>query len=396
MIRRCVPQNRSDEGIALLLAMVFVVLLAAIVTDFMYKIHVEASIVTANNSDYEAMLAAKSGVATALSVLHADRIGNLLDTEDDPQIGVYDALNEIWAEPGSLTSFNDDIVSMTIVDEYSKLNLNALIFETTSGDQVGEVVHEVLKNAISEVFTVELGFEDDPTDVILDWLDADDDPRPNGAESDYYERLDPPFSCKNGPMDSIEELLLLPGISPKRYFGLPDPEIEPELDETGEPVQPIPLSDLFTVYGHPEGRLNINTTSEVLTQIVLYASENLYPGTISTDTTMLSEKLSSEYPFFSSEEELVRNRYLPSRTDQNGQPIQNNDDNTNQNQNAQPEIPLPPPMFTVESNVFRIQADGQSNDAQVRVEVYAFRDPSDKRGSPEPQLFRILDWRTIR
>jgi hypothetical protein len=401
------PHNRNEAGIALLLALVFIVLLAAIVTNFMYKIQVDATIVASNSSDYEALLAAKSGVATALSVLHADRVGNTLDAEENPEeFGMYDALSEVWAEPGNLATFNDDVVSMTIVDEYSKLNLNALIFEASNGEQSGEVVHDVLELAIREVFRVDLGFEEDPTDLILDWLDADDDARPNGAESDYYESLDPPFSCKNGPMDSIEELLLLPGITPEVYFGLPDPDLELELDDEGEILQPIPLSDLFTVHGHPEGRLNINTTSEGLIEVVLMASESLYPGTITTDMTIIQNQMASEYPFFSSEAQLIQNRYLPSRLDQNGQAIQGGGDvdqnvgfanENNQNSvNAQSQIPLPPPMFTVESNVFRIFADGQSNDAQVRVEVYAFRDPSDKEGATEPQLFRILDWRVIR
>lgn len=407
MIRRLRIEHRGDEGVALLLALVFIVLLAAIVADFTYRIQVDATMVQSSNSNYEALLAAKSGVATALSVLHADRIGNLLDMEEQVTAGMYDSLDEPWAKGGELTSFNDDVVSMEIEDEYSKINLNALIYEANAGGEAVEQVHPVLQMVVSEIFRVDLEYEVDPTDMILDWLDADDTPRPNGAESDYYESLDPPFSCKNGPMDSIEELLLLPGITPEKYFGLPDPDEEPELTDEGEVVAPTPLSDIFTVHGHPEGRLNINTTSSSLVELVLMSSDSLFPGFVSTDITAYENQMSGEFPFFDTENQLVQAGYLPSRVAQQGGQgtgnandsgvvVNNDDDNDGENPTPENQALMPPPMFTVESNVFRIQSDGMSNQTSVRVEVYAFRDPSDKQGgASEPQLFRILDWRVV-
>ena len=116
----------------LLLALLFIVLLSAIVTDFMYRMHVEASLVSSSNSDHDAYLAAKSGIATAMSILHADRIFNI---EESPDVGgVYDGLDESWAQPSEVSSFNDDIVNLTIVDEYGKINLNALVFESAEGE----------------------------------------------------------------------------------------------------------------------------------------------------------------------------------------------------------------------------------------------------------------------
>ena len=53
------------------------------------------------------------------------------------------------------------------------------------------------------------------TDSIEDWRDPDDLYRPNGAELDYYQSLDPPYFPKNGPFDVPEELLLVKGVSPE-------------------------------------------------------------------------------------------------------------------------------------------------------------------------------------
>ena len=57
-------------------------------------------------------------------------------------------------------------------------------------------------------------------DSILDWLDADDETRDYGTESSYYSSEQPPYAAKNGPMDSLDELLLIRGVTPQLLFGL--------------------------------------------------------------------------------------------------------------------------------------------------------------------------------
>jgi DNA uptake protein ComE-like DNA-binding protein len=57
-------------------------------------------------------------------------------------------------------------------------------------------------------------------DAILDWLDPDDIARPNGAEREYYAGLSPPYAPKNGPFETVEELLLVKGITPQLLYGM--------------------------------------------------------------------------------------------------------------------------------------------------------------------------------
>ena len=45
------------------------------------------------------------------------------------------------------------------------------------------------------------------SDSILDWRDTDDAQHVAGAESDYYQGLNPPYYAKNAPLDSLSELL---------------------------------------------------------------------------------------------------------------------------------------------------------------------------------------------
>ena len=56
-------------------------------------------------------------------------------------------------------------------------------------------------------------------DCILDFIDEDEEPRDYGAESDYYMSLPSPYSPRNGPLYSVEELLLVKGVTPYLLFG---------------------------------------------------------------------------------------------------------------------------------------------------------------------------------
>lgn len=63
------------------------------------------------------------------------------------------------------------------------------------------------------------GMTEDVADAILDWIDEDDDQREFGAEMEFYSGLSPPYAPKNGKLDTIEELLLVRGMSPWLLFG---------------------------------------------------------------------------------------------------------------------------------------------------------------------------------
>jgi DNA uptake protein ComE-like DNA-binding protein len=63
------------------------------------------------------------------------------------------------------------------------------------------------------------GMTEDVADAIIDWRDTDENPGASGAESDYYETLQPPYRCKNGPFETVEELLLVKGVTPDLLYG---------------------------------------------------------------------------------------------------------------------------------------------------------------------------------
>ncbi len=386
-IAHILHRPREDRGVALVLALVFVVLLAAIVTEFAYTIQVDATLIGRNTAETEAYLAARSAIALSESVLAAD----LIIGEDEArqnQTGVYDSLDEPWASATPVVKYNDVMVAIQITDEYGKINLNALIYEDQSGQ---EVEYEPLVEAVRFLFE-ERSSDADPTDAILDWLDADDDARPNGFERDYYEKLNPPIAIKNGPMDSLEELLLIPGVSQEIYFAEFEEKLDPPL---------APFSDLFTVHGHPEGRVNVNTASvDVLDAMFSAVSASGISLSVSADQIVQRREETGPY---TSREELRSEGLLPALNPNNngGVPQQQQQEENSDGGQPGPVAEQRPELFDVKSSVFRIQGESQNGDTSVSVEAYVWRDTpqEDAAGqsaaSGAAQIFRVINWRIL-
>lgn len=105
-------------------------------------------------------------------------------------------------------------VSNGVMDEGGKINVNALMqIDTAHPESLGsgQFVHDILTGLPN--MTEEIA------NAIIDWLDPDSDVRSGGAENDYYLGLDPPYRCKNGPIDSIDELLLVKGVTRDLLYG---------------------------------------------------------------------------------------------------------------------------------------------------------------------------------
>lgn len=73
--------------------------------------------------------------------------------------------------------------------------------------------------ALAETLLLLPGATEDLVDAVLDWLDSDDQRRPHGAESDDYSNRPPTVRCRNGPIDSLDELLAVRGMTPEILFG---------------------------------------------------------------------------------------------------------------------------------------------------------------------------------
>ncbi|MCM8784849.1 MAG: general secretion pathway protein GspK [Candidatus Omnitrophica bacterium] len=154
----------------------------------------------------------------------------------------YDWIKENWTQERNYKIGNYDLY-IKIEDENSKININKIIGEKGKTNQL---LLEILKNLISIV--------EYPTfilDCLLDWIDEDNLPRPNGAEDLAYSIEGLSYTPPNRNLLSLKELLLIKGFNKEIVYG--------KEEKKG-------LLDFITIYS--DDKINVNTCkSEILNSI---------------------------------------------------------------------------------------------------------------------------------
>jgi len=230
---------------ALLLTLLITVVLSVVVLEFNYLMRVHATLSGNMVDDLRAEAAAAAGVETAMAAL-------INDIAADAEDGVYnDTLDEEWNEEIKL-EIQSSTVTAVISDEMSKLNLNRLIERPATELDIEGTNIQMVENVRRLFESLEL----DPNlvDEIVDWIDENNEEEPFGAESSYYESLNPPIKCKNGPLDSINELLFMEGFDEEVLYG--------DGDTPG-------LTEFVTICGDERGSVNINAARDEVIAAVL-------------------------------------------------------------------------------------------------------------------------------
>lgn len=256
--------SRPTPGFVLVGVLIVVMLLSMIALSLMFRMRSEETAGATGSASEQGWATAMSGVREAMRLASAFQPGDTtwMDAPERFKDRVlYDDGGEEWR--WTLYSANPEGgIRFGLTDEGSKLNLNAA---TTS--------------MVSRL----PGMKTSLTDALLDFIDADDVPRPEGAEQEYYNALPQPYRIHNGPLSTVEQLLLVRGFTPavvlgedaNRNFSL-DPneddgdEREPPDDADGR-LQPG-LLPLLTVYSREPNtdrtgrrRFNLNTPGAALT-----------------------------------------------------------------------------------------------------------------------------------
>ena len=214
----------NQNGMVLLMVLVIVALLSSLLVEFAFSTFVDLRLTETYRDATRAYYLAKGGI----------RAGRMLLQDDKNN---YDSLDELWSQGITNYPVGDGNVSIHIEDQGGKLDLN-LIYNSASRS-----ADAVNRPRLERLFTIlKLTDPEGLADCLLDWIDPDDNLEPYGAEDQYYMSLDPPYHCKNGPLDSLDELALVKGFTPEVIAA-----IRPHV----------------TVYG--SDKININTaTAEVL------------------------------------------------------------------------------------------------------------------------------------
>lgn len=188
-----------------------------------------------------------------------------LPSREDLQLEAVPVGEALWWAIGRDPSGNSTTVYFGIVDEASKINLNAAPLEVLLG--LPRMTEELAES-------------------ILDWRDEDEEPHPNGAESITYAMGVNGYRSKNGRFDSVEELRLVKGCTFDILYGEDwnrNGALDPSENDGSATFPPDDadgvlepgLIEYLTVWSREpnrrsdgSARININTQREQLRQLL--------------------------------------------------------------------------------------------------------------------------------
>ena len=194
----------NNRGIALLITISITTVLVAAALEYnrraRYEVHSTAAVRDRMTLSYMA----SSGVHAAMAMLIKDKSESNFDSLQEDWAN-SDKINELLAE----IPFDDGKLSVTITDEMGKIQVNALVSFPDS-QRFNESQRRMWERLLNYTNTEEDLPEDRQPAAIInsvkDWLDSGDDDAItglSGAETSYYEDLDPPYASRNGPIADI-------------------------------------------------------------------------------------------------------------------------------------------------------------------------------------------------
>jgi type II secretory pathway component PulK len=214
-------QRLNRRGVVLLAVLFVLVVLSLAAYQFSHLMTSEAQAASSYMRSAQARSLAESGVNQAAALLSdANAFSNVLNSNpfsnqifqgsivqpnDNPSLqGRFSIIAPVDPDnPGG----NGQGYRYGVTDETGKININALM----QLDPSGTILHNILFGL--PYMTEEIA------NSIIDYIDADTQPRSGGAEDEYYSSLSPPYHAKNAPLDSLDELLLVKGVTPQLLYG---------------------------------------------------------------------------------------------------------------------------------------------------------------------------------
>lgn len=190
----------TERGIALLMVLWVLTILIVIVFSFSYMARTEAYATLAFRQAVEKKFLAEAGIERGIAELFY-----LSANKNAPTVT---SGSEVWRMDGrqyKLLMTDNGYYTIGILNEGGKVDINT----------APEVILKTL--------LINLGVDPDHADIIvdsaMDWKDPDNLRRLHGAEDDYYMSLPNPYKAKNTDFETLEELLLVKGMTPEIFFG---------------------------------------------------------------------------------------------------------------------------------------------------------------------------------
>ena len=355
--------RRNNKGIALILTLSVIVVLVAVTFELNWQIQgsVTGAAVMRDRLVLSHMI--DSGVEIAQAILIKDKNNSEIDS-----------VQEDWANPEKLEAylsqipFENGIIRLIISDEKGRIQINSLV-QFPEGKEFNTPQRDFWFRFMALILSQQEPTDDslveeveEPSAIInpvKDWLDSGDNDAItglNGAEKDYYQDLDPPYECRNGPFRHVEELVRVRGITPELFYAA---------DE-----QLMGIANYMTVYGLSaakdsftyDGKININTADiPVLAALMPIGQEFFAPE-------LFNYRLeSAEGQFLHELTGPTWYKEAPGGSD----------------------IEIDAALITTQSDLFRIQCGAMVNDIQMTATVIVQREKEKESGK---WYCKVLNW----
>lgn len=196
--------HRRERNCAfILVGVLIVVMLAAMISvSLLFQMRTEEESTSAGMGSSYAKAAAMAGIRKAIQALSTNSF-ETIDWRDNPDYFQAQLVFDDGSEQWHFTVFTgsgdlDAPVRHGLSDEAGKLNINRTTEESLNGlPQVEPILSQAL----------------------LDFIDTDNSPNAEGAEQAYYDTLTRPYKIHNGPLVTVDELLLVRGFTKAVLYG---------------------------------------------------------------------------------------------------------------------------------------------------------------------------------
>ena len=271
------PKEPRETGVALVIVLLTLFVLGAMAAMFAYSMKIESRLAINTGNATELEWLGRSGIEYAKWILvQQDRV---------PSERGFNSLNQFWAGgPGPLESADNPFEGLSLKDiPVGEGRISVRIEDTERLLNINTVARNPV--LLDQALVYVGGDSTDATIIssaLQDWIDRDDFAQPgNGAESEYYLGLIPPYRAKNGPVDDVRELLLLRGMKPELFWGSQYRITSLGADGFKEAVGMNSnsaktgqgLVSLFCALSN--GKVNINTASPKVIALILGGDDSL-------------------------------------------------------------------------------------------------------------------------
>jgi type II secretory pathway component PulK len=198
--------GRSRRGAILLIVLWMLILAGLVGLAYSGSTRAQVDALEASRGRVEALWAARAGIERARVALENLDATTPLKADDkifdDPETFANQPVGPARCSLVEPPTAPGGPVRYGLVDEATRVNIN-----TASEEWIGKLP----------------GITNQMRDCLLDWRDADDQARANGAEAADYAALANPIKPRNGPLLSLRELTRVIGWEPVWRLAYPDP-----------------------------------------------------------------------------------------------------------------------------------------------------------------------------